>query len=133
MKPIFKGVFVAAIAIASWSAQGAGKDDYTYTPVAGVHEVKFFHGCFDHTDIDKRPKVDVLMNGLSTGDVFIQTRMQEAGKPSTEMITFRLKNMDASLSVQFRSNDGPHCQQGVQSIAFRNATLHSAADLNAYR
>lgn len=133
MKPFFKSAFVAAIALASWSAQGANKHDYTYTPVAGVHEVKYFHGCYDHSDIEKRPKVDVLMNGLATSDVFIETRVREEGRPSTEMVTFRLKNMDASLSVQFRSNDGPHCQQGVQSIAFKNATLHGAADLNAHR
>ena len=49
------------------------------------------------------------------------------------MITFRLKNMDASFSVQFRSNDGAHCQQGVASIAFRNAVLRNENDVNAIR
>ncbi|WP_426107506.1 hypothetical protein [Massilia sp. TSP1-1-2] len=133
MTPFFKTALLAALAAASVSAQGAGKHDYTYTPVAGVHEVQYFHGCYDHTDGEKRPKVDVLMSGLATTDVLIETKVREEGKPSTEMITFRLKNMDASLSVQFRSHDGPHCQQGVQRIAFKNATLHSIADLNAYR
>lgn len=133
MKKIIKTAFAAAIAIASLSVQGASKHDYTYTPAAGVHEVKYFHGCYDNNDIEKRPKIDVTMNGLSTTDVFIETKVREEGKPSTEMVTFRLKNMDASLSVQFRSNDGPHCQQGVQRISFRNATLHGAADLNAHR
>jgi hypothetical protein len=133
MQSLSRSAFLAALAIASVNAHGAGKIDYTYTPAAGVHEVKYFHGCYEHTDIDKRPKVDVLMNGLATSDVLIETRVREAGRPSTEMVTFRLKNMDASLSVQFRSNDGPHCQQGVQRIAFKNATLHGAADLNAHR
>ena len=133
MKIFPKTALLAALAAASLGAQGANKHDYTYTPAAGVHEVKYFHGCYEHKDIDKRPKVDVLMNGLATTDVLIETRVREEGKPSTEMITFRLKNMDASLSVQFRSNDGPHCQQGVQRIAFKNATLHGAADLAAHR
>jgi hypothetical protein len=133
MKPFIKSVIVAALAAASWSAQGAGKHDYVYTPSAGVHEVKYFHGCYDHSDVEKRPKVDVVMNGLSTSDVIIETRVREEGRPSSEMVTFRHRNMDASLSVQFRSNDGPHCQQGVQSVAFRNATLRGAGDLNAHR
>ncbi|MEJ7805957.1 MAG: hypothetical protein WKG03_08570 [Telluria sp.] len=128
-----KTALLAALAAASLTAQGANKHDYLYTPAAGVHEVKFFHGCYDNKDSEKRPKIDVLMNGLATTDVLIETRVREEGKPSTEMITFRLKHMDASLSVQFRSNDGPHCQQGVQRIAFKNATLHGTADLNAHR
>lgn len=133
MNPFFKTTLLAALAAASAGAQGAGKHDYTYTPAAGVHETKYFHGCYDHTDIEKRPRIDVLMNGLNTADVSIETRVREEGKPSTEMVTFRLRNMDASLSVQFRSNDGPHCQQGVQRIVFGNATLHGQADLNAHR
>ena len=133
MNTFFNTALMAALAAASLDAQGANKHDYTYTPAAGVHETKYFHGCYDHKDIDKRPKVDVLMNGLATTDVLVETRVREEGKPSTEMITFRMKNMDASLSVQFRSNDGPHCQQGVQRIVFKNATLHGAADLDAHR
>jgi hypothetical protein len=133
MKRLLHTALLAALSCAGLSAQGAGKLGYTYTPVAGVHEVKYFHGCYEHADIDKRPKVEVLMNTLSTSDVLIETRVREEGRPSTEMVTFRMKNMDASLSVQFRSNDGPHCQQGVHSIAFKNATLHGAADLNALR
>jgi len=133
MKPFTAKALLIAVAAVTFNVQAAGKHDYTYTPVAGVHEIKFFHGCYDNKDTEKRPKIDVLMNGLATTDVLIETRTREEGKPSTEMITFRLKNMDASLSVQFRSNDGPHCQQGVQRIAFTNATLHGAADLNAHR
>lgn len=133
MKPFISNALLIAVAAVTLHAQAASKHDYTYTPVAGVHEKKFFHGCYDHKDVEKRPKIDVLMNGLATTDVLIETRTPEEGKPSTEMITFRLKNMDASLSVQFRSNDGPHCQQGVQRITFKNATLHGAADLNAHR
>jgi hypothetical protein len=126
---MFKRALLAAIAAASFPSQAANKHDYTYRPVAGVHEVKYFHGCYDHTDVEKRPKIDVFMEGLNTSDVSTETRVREEGKPSTEMVTFRLKNMDASFSVQFRSNDGPHCQQGVRSIAFQNAVLHGAGDL----
>jgi hypothetical protein len=133
MKHMIKTALLAAMAAASLSANAASKYDYTYTPVAGVHEVKYFHGCYDNTDIEKRPKIDVTMAGLSTTDVLIQTRPREEGKPSTEMVTFKLKNMDASFSVLFRSNDGPHCQQGVQRITFKNATLHGTGDLNAHR
>jgi hypothetical protein len=133
MKLLIKPLLMAALAVTALNVHAAGKVDYTYTPVAGVHEIKYFHGCYEHNDVEKRPKVDVLMNDLATSDVLIETRVREEGRPSTEMITFRMKNMDASLSVQFRSNDGPHCQQGVQRISFKNATLHGAADLNAHR
>ena len=133
MKSFIRTALLLALAATGFSAQAANKDDYTYTPAAGVHEVKFFHGCYDNKEHEKRPKIDVIMNGLATTDVLIETRTREEGRPSTEMITFRLKNMDASLSVQFRSNDGPHCQQGVQRIAFKNATLNGAADLNTHR
>lgn len=132
MKPLFTAL-LAALAVTITPAQAAGKHDYTYSPAAGVHEVKYFHGCYDNTDIEKRPKVDVVMQGLSLADVTVETKVHESGKPSTEMVTFRLKNGDASFSVQFRSNDGPHCQQGVQSIAFRDAVLHNTAELNARR
>lgn len=128
MNSFFKQALLAAIAAASFCAQAANKYDYTYRPVAGVHEVKYFHGCYDHTDVTQRPKIDVFMDGLSTADVSMETRVREEGKPSAEMITFRMKNMDASFSVQFRSNDGPHCQQGVRSIAFKNTVLHGVGD-----
>jgi hypothetical protein len=133
MKRVFaKAVLFAATAALGMAAQAAPQD-YTYTPVQGVHEVKHFHGCFDHTDVERRPKINVNMNGLSASDVFVETRAVEDGKPSTEMVTFRLKNADASFSVQFRSNDGPHCQQGVQSVVFKDAVLRNRGDLNALR
>lgn len=133
MNSMIHTFLLAAIATASFSAQAASKHDYTYTPVAGVHETKYFHGCYDNTDIDKRPKIDVTMNGLSTTDVLIETRPREEGRPTSELVTFRLKNMDASFSVLFRSNDGPHCQQGVQRITFKNATVNGAGDLAKLR
>jgi hypothetical protein len=122
-----------AAAVLGFNAEAASKHDYTYTPSPGVHEVKYFHGCWDNKDDDKRPKIDVTMAGLNTGDVQVQTRPREEGKPSTEMITFRLKTMDASFSVQFRSKDGDHCQQGVANIAFRNAVLRNENDVDAIR
>ena len=132
MKTLFT-VSLAALAVTLIPALAAGKDDYTYTPAAGVHEVKYFHGCYDNDDIEKRPKVNVVMNGLTLADVSIETKPHESGKPSTEMVTFRLKHSDASFSVQFRSNDGPHCQQGVTSVAFRDTVLHNNVELNARR
>lgn len=129
MTPLFKRTLMAAVAIASWSAQAGNQHDFTYRPVAGVHEVKYFHGCYDHTDAEKRPKIDVFMAGLASTDVAIETRVRKEGKPSTEMITLRLKNMDVSFSVQFRSNDGPHCQQGVRSIVFSDKVLRGPGDL----
>jgi hypothetical protein len=129
MTPLFKRALLAVVATASCSAQAANQHDFTYRPVAGVHEVKYFHGCYDHTDTEKRPKIDVFMQGLASTDVAVETRVREEGKPSTEMVTFRLKNMDASFSVQFRSNDGPHCQQGVRSIVFTNKVLRGPGDL----
>ena len=132
---MMKTLHLIALAAAAFgfNAQAASSHDYTYTPAPGVHEVKYFHGCWDNQDQEKRPKIAVTMAGLATGDVLVETRQREAGKPSTEMITFRLKNMDASFSVQFRSNDGGHCQQGVASIAFRNAVLRNENDVNAIR
>jgi hypothetical protein len=131
MKPI-RLIALAAAALCL-NAQGASKHDYVYTPAAGVHEMKYFHGCWDNKDQEKRPKIAVTMAGLATSDVLVETRQREEGKPSTEMITFRLKNMDASFSVQFRSKDGDHCQQGVASIAFRDKVLHNANEVNAIR
>jgi hypothetical protein len=133
MTTIHQTALALVFAAASMGAQAAARQGYVYTPAAGVHEVKYFHGCWDNNDIEKRPKVEVVMNNVATGDVEVVTRPHETGKPSTEMITFKLKNADASLSVQFRSNDGAHCQQGVHSIVFKNATVHSLGQLNALR
>lgn len=135
MQKIHKSMLVAlAIATgASAGAQAAPAQEYIYTPAAGVHEVKYFHACYDTTDLGPRTKVNVVMKGLATSDVHVATRAVEEGKPSTEMVTFRLKNLDASLSVQFRSNDGPHCQQGVQSITFTDSVLRGRGELNALR
>lgn len=128
-----KAALFAAAATLAMGAQAAPQRDYNYHPAPGVHEVKYFHGCYDHTDVERRPKINVTMNGLSAADVYVETRAVEDGKPSTEMVTFRLKNADASFSVQFRSNDGPHCQQGVQSVVFKDAVLRNRGDLNALR
>ncbi|GAB2844663.1 hypothetical protein GCM10027277_10670 [Pseudoduganella ginsengisoli] len=135
MQKFSKAVLAALVMAmgASAGAQAAATQEYVYTPAAGVHEVKYFHACYDTTDPGPRTKVNVVMKGLATGDVRIAARTVEAGQPSTEMITFRLKNLDASLSVQFRSNDGPHCQQGVQSITFTDAVLRGRGELNALR
>jgi hypothetical protein len=119
-------ILAAAVAL---PAHAASKHDYIYTPSAGVHEKKFFHGCYDNTDAEKRPRISVVMRGLRSTDVKAETRVREAGKPSTEMITFRLKQLDASLTVQFRSSDGPHCQQGVQEIVFTDTVLRGAQEL----
>lgn len=135
MQKFYKSMLVAlAMATgASTGAQAAATQEYVYTPAAGVHEVKYFHACYDTTDPGPRTRVSVVMKGLATTDVRIATRAVEADKPSTEMVTFQLKNLDASLSVQFRSNDGPHCQQGVQSITFTDAVLRGRGELNALR
>ena len=134
MKTLFKFVLaaLAVSAMASAPVHAGGQQGYTYTPATGVHEVKYFHGCYEDNDIEKRPKIDVVMNGLRLADGSIETRPHEPGKPSSEMVTFRLKDRDASFSVQFRSNDGPHCQQGVQSISFSDVVLHNAAQLKAH-
>jgi len=135
MKTLFKALLttIAAAFLVTAPAKAAGRQTYTYYPVAGVHEVKYFHGCWDNTDIEKRVKIDVIMDKLNFSDVTVQTRTHETGKPSTEMVTYRLRDRDASFKVQFRSDDGAHCQQGVQSIAFRDVVLHNAAQLNARR
>ncbi len=135
MQTMLKTTLAALAALACMTAQAApgAKKDYVYTPANGVNEVKHFHGCFDNTDINGRPKFNVIMNGLNHADVMVEARPVEAGKPSTEMITFRLKSMNASLSVQFRSNDGPHCQQGVESVTFKDAVVRTPADLRINR
>lgn len=128
-----RNVLLAAGAALGFSAQAGKPVEYVYAPAAGVHEVKYFHGCYDHTDVERRPKVTVRMQGLNTGDVRLETRTVEEGQPSTEMVTFRLKDMDASITLQFRSNDGPHCQQGVQRIVFGDKVLHGRGELHALR
>lgn len=114
-------------------AAHAATQSYRYSPVIGVHEVKTFHGCYDDDQHATRTGYNVIMNGLSKNDVLVETRKLVAGKPSSELLTFRLKNRDASLTVQFRSDDGPHCQQGVESITFTDATFRRFADLNVVR
>lgn len=133
MQKVFNGALLAFAIATSFGAHAAATQEYVYTPVAGVHEVKHFHACYESTDHTPRTKVNVTMKGLATTDVQIGTRVVEPDQPASEMVTFRLKNLDASLSVQFRSNDGPHCQQGVQSVTFTNAVLRGRADLSAPR
>ncbi len=133
MKALSMAIVALALTALSWNAQAAQQVDYIYTPAEGVHEVKYFHGCYDGTDVTKRTKVHVTMAGLNLEDVLVETKPHENNKPSTELVTFRLKNKNASFTVQFRSNDGPHCQQGVQSIVFNNVTLHNYGQLNARR
>ncbi len=133
MNKLLKFSLLVGGLLAALQGQAASKYDYTYTPADGVHEVKRFHGCFDSEDEGPRPKVNVTMGGLAIGDVYLETRALEKGKPSSELFTLRLKNMNASLTLQFRSNDGGHCQQGVQSIIFRDTVLRGHADLNRLR
>lgn len=133
MNALLKFTATLVLAAASMAAMAAQKVDYIYTPAEGVHEVKHFHGCYDGIDIEPRTKVHVTMAGLNFEDVLVETKPHQTGKPSSEMVTFRLKNMNASFTVQFRSNDGLHCQQGVQSITFKNTTLRNQSELNARR
>lgn len=111
----------------------AGNQNYVYSPSNGTHEVKAFHGCFDDNDAASRPKINLIMNNISINDVTIETRPLVSGKPSSEMITFRLKNQNASITVQFQSPDGPHCQQGVASISFRDATYRNFTEMGIKR
>lgn len=111
----------------------SASQNYAYTPTDGVNEVKVFHGCFDDDIVINRPQIHVQMMGLSTKDVTVDTRTLVAGKPSSELITFRVKNKNSSLTVQFLSKDGPHCQQGVASIRFNDVTYHSLSDLKLSR
>ena len=133
MKPFARIFLTALLAAAGSGALAAPDKSWVYTPADGVHEVKYFHACYEQSDADKRTRINVVMNGLATDDVQVLTQVAEAGKPATEMFTLKLKNMNASLKLQFRSNDGDHCQQGVNSISFRNAVLRNANDLNALR
>ena len=127
----------SALALAGFSSSLlAATQDYLYVPVNGVHEVKAFHGCYDDQSAASRANrtsFNVIMKGLSKNDVLVEPRKLVAGKPSSEMLTFRLKQRDASLTVQFLSEDGPHCQQGVASIAFTDATFHKFSDLQIKR
>lgn len=111
----------------------AGSQNYVYTPTVGVNEVKAFHGCFDDDVASNRPQVNVQMAGLSIKDVTVETRALVAEKPSSELITFHVKNKNASLTVQFISKDGPHCQQGVASINFSDAVFRNFSDLKISR
>ena len=128
---------ISALALAGISSSLlAASQEYVYVPVNGVHEAKTFHGCYD----DDRPasrasrtSFNVIMKGLGKNDVLVEPRKLVPGKPSSELLTFRLKQRDASLTVQFLSDDGPHCQQGVASIAFTDATFHKFADLQIKR
>lgn len=125
---------LAASATLLWSlASNAAPQNYVYTPTVGVNEVKPFHGCFDDDVAANRPQINVIMSGLSSKDVTIETRPLVVGKPSSEQITFRVKNKNASITVQFLSNDGTHCQQGVASIVFTDVTYRNFADLKVTR
>ncbi len=129
MQTAIKGIAAMLAVALALPAAAAPATDYVYIAAAGVHDVKYFHGCWDTADQEKRTKVNVIMQGLSMDDVTVHATPHVSGKPSSEMVTFRLKNMDASFKVQFRSNDGPHCQQGVHSVSFRDKTLHNASEL----
>lgn len=115
------------------TAYAAEPVDYVYTPVAGVHETKLFHACHDDEDVQKRQRINLVMRGLASTGVETVARKIEPGKPSTEMILFRVKGQDASIKTLFRSNDGPHCQQGVHSLQFTDKTVHSANQLGVHR
>lgn len=126
-------IFLATAALLCGAAQAAEPANYVYTPAAGVHEVKMFHGCYDDTDVPKRQRINLVMSGLASTDVDIVARQPEPGKPSTEMILIRVKGRDASIKTLFRSDDGPHCQQGVASMQFTDRTVHSANQLGVKR
>ena len=120
-------------ALLSGAAQAAQPVDHVYTPAAGAHEVKMFHACYDSEDVLKRQRINLVMSGLASTDVETVARQPEPGKPSTEMILFRVKGKDASIKTLFRSNDGPHCQQGVHSMQFTDKTVHAASQLGVKR
>ena len=132
MKTLHTCLLVIAAGVGN-TAQAAGKVDYAYVPAPGVHESKMFHGCYAEEDQAVRTKFNLVMTGLAVADVELVERAPQSGKPSTEMFTLRVKGGDASIKTLFRSNDGPHCQQGVHSITFTDATLHSAAQLKRVR
>lgn len=132
MKTLHNCLLALATGLGS-AAQAADKVDYAYMAAPGVHESKMFHGCYGEEDQTARTKVNLVMTGLAMADVELVERAPQSGKPSTEMFTLRVKGHDASIKTLFRSNDGPHCQQGVHSITFTDATLHSAAQLKRVR
>ena len=125
--------FLALAALLFGTANAAEPINHVYTPANGVHEVKMFHGCYDDTDVPKRQRINLVMSGLASTDVETVARQPEPGKPSTEMILFRVKGKDASIKTVFRSDDGPHCQQGVASMQFTDKTVHNANQLGVKR
>lgn len=125
--------FLALAALLCGAAYAAEPINHVYTPTDRVHEVKMFHGCYDDTDVPKRQRINLVMSGLASTDVETVARQPEPGKPSTEMILFRVKGKDASIKTVFRSDDGPHCQQGVASMQFTDKTVHNANQLGVKR
>ncbi len=115
------------------AAHAADLVKHAYVPAEGVHEAKRFHGCYGEEDATKRNRVQLVMTGLALADVDVLAGPVTPGKPSTEMITFRLKRGNASIRTQFQSHDGPHCQQGVHSIQFTDQTVHNAVQLGLKR
>lgn len=128
-----QGFLLLTAALLGGAAHAARPVDHVYTPVAGTHEVKMFHACYDSEDVQKRQRIKLVMHGLASTDVELVSRQPEPGKPATEMILFRVKGMDASIKTLFRSNDGPHCQQGVHSMQFTDKTVHAASQLGVKR
>jgi hypothetical protein len=128
----FQALFLIAATLGG-AAYAAEPVNYVYTPAAGVHENKMFHACHDDVDVQKRQRVNLVMSGLASTDVETVARKVEPGKPSTEMFMLRVKGKDASIKTLFRSNDGPHCQQGVHSLQFTDKTIHSASQLGVIR
>lgn len=129
MKRIFVLSMLATACLLSASVQASSQKDYEYAAVTGVHDVQYFHGCWDSEDVLKRQRINVVMKGLSTSDVEVVSRPAETDKPTSAMITLRVKGRDASIKLMFRSNDGPHCQQGVHSISFTDKVVRSPAQL----
>lgn len=133
MKPLIQLATLCAAVLLAPSGRASTQQDYVFRAAPGVHEVKYFHACYDTEDLVKRRRINVVMTGLSSGDIETEGRKVEQGQPSTEMVTLRVKGMDASIKLQFRSNDGPHCQQGVHSIAFTDKVVHAPAQLGLKR
>ncbi|QYF94857.1 hypothetical protein KY495_06645 [Massilia sp. PAMC28688] len=133
MQRVFTLAVLSAAVLLAPAASASVKQDYVFRATPGVHEVKYFHGCYDSEDIVKRRRINVVMTGVASTDVDVEARAVEAGQPSTEMITLRVKGADASIKLQFRSNDGPHCQQGVHSITFTDKVVHAPAQLGIKR
>ncbi|SFC71195.1 hypothetical protein [Massilia yuzhufengensis] len=125
-------VFLLAASLGA-AAFAAEPVNHVYTPADGVHETRMFHACHDDEDVQKRQKINLVMGALASTDVEAVARKVESGKPSTELILFRVKGRDASIKTLFRSNDGPHCQQGVHSLQFTDRTVHSPNQLGVKR